>query len=41
LRQRLINPTAERLWYIGDAFRAGMGVDEIHELTAIDPWFLA
>jgi carbamoyl-phosphate synthase large subunit len=27
----LINPTAERLWYIGDAFRAGMRVDEVFQ----------
>ncbi|ALS98179.1 carbamoyl-phosphate synthase large subunit [Lacimicrobium alkaliphilum] len=31
---------AERLWYIADAFRLGMGVDEVFELTNIDPWFL-
>jgi carbamoyl-phosphate synthase large subunit len=31
---------AERLWYIADAFRLGMKVDEVFELTNIDPWFL-
>jgi carbamoyl-phosphate synthase large subunit len=31
----------ERIWYIADAFRIGMSLDEIHRLTAIDPWFLA
>ncbi|MGB5445549.1 MAG: carbamoyl-phosphate synthase large subunit [Psychromonas sp.] len=31
---------AERIWYIGDAFRLGMTMDEIHELTRIDKWFL-
>lgn len=30
-----------RLWYVGDAFRAGLSLDEIHQLTHIDPWFLA
>jgi len=30
-----------RLWYIADAFRAGMSLDQIQELTHIDPWFLA
>src|SRR5690606_35850475 len=29
-----------RLWYVGDAFRAGMSVDEIYKLSGIDPWFL-
>lgn len=31
----------ERILYVGDAFRIGMTLDEIHEETAIDPWFLA
>ncbi|MEF8733511.1 MAG: carbamoyl-phosphate synthase large subunit [Candidatus Accumulibacter meliphilus] len=31
----------ERIWYIADAMRIGMSLDEIHRLTAIDPWFLA
>jgi carbamoyl-phosphate synthase large subunit len=31
----------ERILYVGDAFRVGMTLDEIHEETAIDPWFLA
>jgi len=31
---------AERIWYIGDAFRLGMSVDEIHGITMIDKWFL-
>ncbi|MDX1342576.1 MAG: carbamoyl-phosphate synthase large subunit [Reinekea sp.] len=30
----------DRIWYIGDAFRAGMSVDEVFALTNIDPWFL-
>ncbi|MBT1065281.1 carbamoyl-phosphate synthase large subunit [Bowmanella sp. Y26] len=31
---------AERLFYIADAMRIGMTVDEIFGLTNIDPWFL-
>ncbi len=31
----------ERIWYVADAFRCGMRVIEVHELTSIDPWFLA
>ncbi|MFM7532290.1 MAG: carbamoyl-phosphate synthase large subunit, partial [Rubrivivax sp.] len=31
----------ERILYVGDAFRLGMTLGEIHEETAIDPWFLA
>ena len=34
-------PGPERILFVGDAFRLGMTLDEIHEETAIDPWFLA
>ncbi len=40
LRERLRVPNWERIWYLADAFRAGFSIDEIFELTAIDPWFL-
>ena len=40
LTDKLRTPNADRLWYLGDALRSGMSVDEIHEITAIDPWFL-
>ncbi len=40
LRSELRQPSAERLWYIGDAFRFGMSMQEIQEHTGIDPWFL-
>ncbi|HMM87465.1 carbamoyl-phosphate synthase large subunit, partial [Azohydromonas sp.] len=31
----------ERILYVADAMRVGMSLDEIHDETAIDPWFLA
>jgi len=34
-------PKADRLWYIGDAFREGLSVKDVHEATGIEPWFLA
>jgi len=34
-------PGPERVLYVGDAFRVGMSVEEIHEESGIDPWFLA
>jgi len=40
LTQELNVPGAERLWYIGDAFRAGMTVDEVFNNTHVDPWYL-
>jgi carbamoyl-phosphate synthase large subunit len=33
-------PTPERIFAVGDAFRAGMTVEEIYALSHIDPWFL-
>jgi len=33
-------PGADRLWYIGDAMRMGMSVEEIYALSGVDPWFL-
>ncbi|QDC44501.1 carbamoyl-phosphate synthase large subunit [Methylophilus medardicus] len=30
----------ERIWYVADAFRLGMGVNEVFEITKIDRWFL-
>ena len=40
LRRELKAPGPERLFYVADAFRAGMGVEDIHALSFIDPWFL-
>ncbi|WP_289083655.1 carbamoyl-phosphate synthase large subunit [uncultured Spongiibacter sp.] len=36
----LTNPGPERIWYVADAFRAGMSVEEVYEHSWIDPWFL-
>ncbi len=40
LRHELKMPGPERLWYVADAFRAGWTMDEVHEFSRIDPWFL-
>ncbi len=34
-------PRADRLWYVAEAFRHGMTIEEVHEVCFIDPWFLA
>ena len=40
--QRMLRwPNWERLWYIAEAFRVGFSIEVIHELSHIDPWFLA
>ncbi len=38
--QKLITPTPDRLSYLRFAFRSGYTAGQIHEMTAIDPWFL-
>jgi len=40
LKRELSTPREQRLWYVGDAFRAGMSLDTLYSLTKIDPWFL-
>ncbi len=41
LQRELRQPGPDRLFYVGDAFRAGMTLDQVYDLTKIDPWFLA
>jgi carbamoyl-phosphate synthase large subunit len=41
LRRELRIARPQRLWHVADGFRAGLSLAELHELTAIDPWFLA
>ncbi len=40
LEEELGEPGPERIWYVGDAFAQGYSVDEVFNLTKIDPWFL-
>ena len=40
IRRNLRVPCAERIFFLRYALKAGLSVDEIHELSAIDPWFL-
>ncbi len=40
LNKELSLPGADRLLYLGDAFRKGMSLERAFELTKIDPWFL-
>ena len=41
LRAAIGTPTPDRLLKVAQAMRLGMGVEEIHEVSKIDPWFLA
>ncbi len=40
LQSAVRTPTADRLWLLADAFRIGMSVNELYQLTRVDPWFL-
>ena len=40
IRARVATADPDRVWYLRYAFKAGMSVEEVHELTAIDRWFL-
>ena len=41
IEKELGEPGSERIWYVGDAFAQGFTLEEVHQLTKIDPWFLA
>ncbi|MCX7415479.1 MAG: carbamoyl-phosphate synthase large subunit [Planctomycetia bacterium] len=40
IRARVSTPDPDRVWYLRYALKAGMSIDELFELTAIDRWFL-
>lgn len=40
LRREVKEAGPERIFYLADAFRAGMTVEEVHALSSVDPWFL-
>jgi carbamoyl-phosphate synthase large subunit len=40
IRAKLATPNCERVWHLRYAIKSGMSLEEIHQLTFIDPWFL-
>ncbi len=40
LKDKLRTPCWDRIWYVAEALRRKVSVEEIYELTRIDPWFL-
>lgn len=40
LEKELGVPGPERIWYVGDAFAAGWSIEDVHQITKIDRWFL-
>ena len=41
IETELADAGPERILFVGDALRIGMSLEEVHQLTRIDPWFLA
>jgi len=39
IRAKLAKPNAERAWYLRYAIKSGMTVQDLYEITGIDPWF--
>ncbi|CAM1645785.1 carbamoyl-phosphate synthase large subunit [Bartonella apis] len=40
IRAAIGTPTPDRLRYVAQAMRMGMSLNEIHQISKIDPWFL-
>lgn len=40
ITQELGVPGPDRIWYLADAFRVGLTVDQVFNISKIDPWFL-
>jgi len=40
IRKGIKVPSSARLYFLADAFRAGIAMEEVYELSKIDPWFL-
>jgi carbamoyl-phosphate synthase large subunit len=41
LKRELREPRPDRVFHLADAFRAGLSLDEVFNLSRVDPWFLA
>jgi carbamoyl-phosphate synthase large subunit len=40
LRSKIKTPNAERIWFVAQAIRSGITIEEIYSISSIDPWFL-
>ena len=38
--KELREPGPKRVWFVGDAFRKGLSINEVFQHSKIDPWFL-
>jgi carbamoyl-phosphate synthase large subunit len=40
INRELASPGPQRIWYVAQALREGYSLQEVFDLTSIDPWFL-
>ncbi|MDB4806688.1 carbamoyl-phosphate synthase large subunit [Pseudomonadales bacterium] len=40
IKAQLHTPGPDRIWIVGDAYRAGLNTEEIYAMSGIDPWYL-
>ncbi len=40
LQEKLAVPGADRLWWMGEALRAGWSEEKVFDVTKVDPWFV-
>ena len=40
IRKRLQTADSDRIWLLGDAFKSGLTVEDLYQITHIDRWFL-
>ncbi|MDR4504450.1 MAG: carbamoyl-phosphate synthase large subunit [Candidatus Scalindua sp.] len=40
IKNHLLNPMSDRIWFVVDSLRLGMSLEEIYKVTGIDRWFL-
>lgn len=40
IKNHLLNPMSDRIWFVVDSLRLGMSIEEIYQVTKIDRWFL-
>jgi len=40
IQKEMGEPGPDRIWYVADAFRMGLSVEDVYDHSKIDPWFL-
>jgi carbamoyl-phosphate synthase large subunit len=40
IKEKIEVPSWDRIWYLADALKKGVSIEELYDITKIDPWFL-